>query len=145
MAGTSEEIELTVFVVGDLLCAVENSRMREISGMRPITRVHHAPAHARGVVNLRGQIMTVLDLGARLGIGPVPDDRKARILVIHSGEEDIGLLVDSVEDVMNAPLREMEPPPSNVRGVSGSFFRSVLKNKDDLISILDLERILADS
>ena len=80
MSNDEDSLELTVFTVGDLLCAVENSEVREISGLRHVTPVHHAAPHVRGVVNLRGQIMTVMDLGVRLGIGPVPDDRKSRSL-----------------------------------------------------------------
>ena len=140
----ADHLELTVFSIGDMLCAVENAKVREISGLRAITVVHHAPPHVRGVVNLRGQIMTVIDLGTRFGIGPVPEDRKSRILVIHSGEEDVGLLVDGVEDVLNAPLADMEPPPSNIGGVSGVYFRAILKGRDDLISLVDLDRILTD-
>lgn len=138
------ELELTVFAIGDLLCAMENLRVHEISGMRPVTPVHHAPAHVRGVVNLRGQIMTVIDLGVRFGIGPVPDDRKARILVVPSGGEDVGLIVDGVEDVLTAASDDLEPPPSNIGGVSGHFFRNILKSKDDLVAIVDLDRILDD-
>jgi len=145
MSIEDDSLELTVFTVGDLLCAVENDKVREISGLRHVTRVHHAAPHVRGVVNLRGQIMTVVDLGVRLGIGPVPDDRKTRILVVRTGEEDVGLLVDGVEDVLTAPSGDVEPPPSNVRGVSGTFFRAILKSREDLISIVDLDRVLADS
>ena len=141
---SSEALELTIFSIGNLLCALENAKVREISGLRSFTKVHHAAAHVRGVVNLRGQIMTVLDLGIRFGLGAVPEDRKARILVVHSGVEDIGLLVDGVEDVMTAPLSDMEPPPSNIGGVSGAFFRAILKGREDLISLVDLDRILSD-
>jgi purine-binding chemotaxis protein CheW len=144
-AAKDDSIELTVFSVGDLLCAMENTKVREISGLRPVTAVHHAAPHVRGVVNLRGQIMTVVDLGVRLGIGPVPEDRKTRILVIQTGDEDVGLMVDGVDDVLTAATSEMEPPPSNIKGVSGSFFRAILKGREDLISIVDLDRILVDS
>jgi chemotaxis signal transduction protein len=57
----------------------------------------------------------------------------------------VGLLVDGVEDVLTAASRDVEPPPSNVRGVSGTFFRAILKSHEDLISIVDLDRVLADS
>ena len=140
----TEPLELTVFSVGELFCALDNASVREISGMRPVTVVHHAPGHVRGVVNLRGQIMTVLDLGVRFGIGAVPDDRKARILVVRAGSEDVGLIVDSVEDVLNADERDLEPPPSNLGGVSGTFFRAILKQKDDLVGIVDMDRLLDD-
>lgn len=140
----SEALELTVFSVGDLLCALENLRVREISGMRPLTRVYHAPPHVRGVVNLRGQIMTVIDLGVRFGIGPVPIERKTRILVVPAGDEDVGLIVDGVEDVMNASAADLEPTPSNIGTVSGHFFRAILKSSDDLIGIVDLDKLLDD-
>lgn len=143
-ATESGELELTVFAIGDLLCAVENLRIHEISGMRPVTPVHHAPPHVRGVVNLRGQIMSVIDLGVRFGIGPVPDDRKARILVVPSGGEDVGLIVDGVEDVLTADEADLEATPSNIGGVSGHFFRNILKSRDDLIAIVDLDRLLDD-
>jgi purine-binding chemotaxis protein CheW len=144
-ANADESVELTVFTVGDLLCAMENTKVREISGLRPVTPVHHAAAHVRGVVNLRGQIMTVVDLGVRLGIGPVPEDRKTRILVVQTGDEDVGLMVDGVDDVLTAAIKDMEPPPSNIKGVSGTFFRAILKGRDELVSIVDLDRILLDS
>ncbi|MCB9496636.1 MAG: purine-binding chemotaxis protein CheW [Fibrobacteria bacterium] len=139
--GTSE-IELTVFTVGDLVCAMENLRVREISAMRPLTKVHHAPAAVRGVVNLRGQIMTVIDLGERFGTGEVPIDRRTRILVVPWGEEDVGLVVDSVEDVMAARVSEIEPTPSNISGVSGKFFRGILKSENDLVAIVDVDALL---
>jgi purine-binding chemotaxis protein CheW len=142
-AAIDGNLELTAFTVGDLLCAIENAKVREISVLRPVTAVHHAPFHVRGVVNLRGQIMTVIDLGVRLGIGPVPEDRKARILVVRAGDEDVGLLVDGVEDVLTADPVNLEPPPSNIKGVSGSFFRAVLKGREDLVTIVDLKRILS--
>lgn len=138
----TSEIELTLFTVGDILCAVENDRVREISGLRPITKVHHAPAHVRGVVNLRGQIMTIVDLGMRLGLGPVPEERGARILVVRSGGEDVGILVDGIEDVTKAAQSEMEPPPSNVQGVSGTYLKAILKQKQDLACVIDMEKIL---
>jgi purine-binding chemotaxis protein CheW len=143
-SNASTNLELTVFSVGNLLCALENLRVREISAMRPLTRVYHAPPHVRGVVNLRGQIMTVIDLGVRFGIGAVPLERKTRILVVPSGEEDVGLIVDSVEDVMNADADEVEPTPSNIGAVSGHFFRGILKSADDLIGLVDLDRLLDD-
>jgi len=141
---SAETLELTIFAVGDLLCALENLRVREISGLRPVTPVYHAPPHVRGVVNLRGQIMTVIDLGVRFGIGPVPTDRKTRILVVPAGDEDVGLIVDSVEDVMNADPSDLEPPPSNLGTVSGHFFRAILKSSEDLIAIVDLDKLLDD-
>jgi purine-binding chemotaxis protein CheW len=138
----SKPMELTSFFVGDLLCGIENARIREISNIRTITPVHHAPAEVSGVVNLRGQIMTVIDMGIRFGKGPVEMGRHTRILVVNDGQEDIGLMVDAVEDVVSASREELEQPPSNVAGTSGHLFQSILKIQDDLISIIELDRLL---
>jgi len=135
-------LELTSFLVGDLLCGIENSRIREISNIRTITPVHHAPPEVCGVVNLRGQIMTVIDMGLRFGRQPVQTSRQTRILVVNDGQEDIGLMVDAVEDVVSASREELEPPPSNVAGTSGHLFQSILKIQEDLISIIELDRLL---
>jgi purine-binding chemotaxis protein CheW len=139
---TDKQLELTSFLVGDLLCGIENSRIREISNIRILTPVHRAPPEVSGVVNLRGQIMTVIDMGVRFGREKVDVTRQTRILVVNDGQEDVGLMVDAVEDVVSASIEELEAPPSNVAGVSGHLFQSILKIKGDLISILDLDRLL---
>ena len=141
-ASQSSQIELTSFLVGDLLCGLENSRIREISNIRTLTPVHHAPPEVCGVVNLRGQIMTVIDMGVRFGRSKIEITGQARILVVNDGTEDVGLMVDAVEDVVSASTEQLESPPSNVAGVSGHLFQSILKVKDDLISILELDRVL---
>ncbi len=142
MEESEKQIELTSFLVGNLLCGMENSRIREISNIRTLTPVHHAPAEVSGVVNLRGQIMTVIDMGIRFGQNVMEMTPQTRILVVNDGKEDIGLMVDSVDDVVAASTEDLEPPPSNVAGVSGYLFQSILKVKGDLIAILDLERIM---
>ncbi|MEN9353080.1 MAG: hypothetical protein RL318_405 [Fibrobacterota bacterium] len=138
----AQQLELTSFFVGDLLCGIENSRIREISNIRTITPVHHAPPEVCGVVNLRGQIMTVIDMGIRFGKEPVQVSRQTRILVVNDGQEDVGLMVDAVEDVVSASHEALESPPSNVSGTSGHLFQSILKIQDDLISIIELDRLL---
>jgi len=139
---SESQLELTSFLVGDLLCGIENSRIREISNIRTITPVHHAPAEVSGVVNLRGQIMTVIDMGVRFGRGKASQTRQTRILVVNDGHEDVGLMVDAVEDVVSASMEELEHPPSNVAGVSGHLFQSILKVQEDLIAIVNMERLL---
>jgi purine-binding chemotaxis protein CheW len=141
-AYTGSQMELTSFLVGDLLCGIENSRIREISNIRNITPVHHAPSEVSGVVNLRGQIMTVIDMGVRFGRSKISQTRQTRILVVNDGHEDVGLMVDVVEDVVAASIQELEQPPSNVAGVSGHLFQSILKVQEDLIAIIDMDRLL---
>ena len=91
---------------------------------------------------MRGQILTVLDLGRRFGLEEDERQIDSRIVVISSMGEDIGLLVDGVSDVVIADQKNLEPPPSNIGEVTGKFFTSILKTKDKLIAILNVNEIL---
>lgn len=138
----AEKLELAVFSVGDMLCSIEIDHVQEINKHLAITTVHGAPAIVRGVLNLRGQIVTVLDLRVKFGLEPLPVNEDMRIVIVRSGSENIGLLVDAVDDVMVALAKDMESPPSNVGGINGTFFTAIYKTENGLVVLLDLEEIL---
>jgi purine-binding chemotaxis protein CheW len=114
--------ELIVFQVGDLLCGVEIRHVQEINKHLEITTVYHAPSYVRGVVNLRGHIVTVLDLRETFGLTPQPLHNAMRIVMVNLQGEPVGLLVDGVHDVVRAEGKDIQLPPANVSGVSGRFF-----------------------
>ena len=135
--------ELAIFTVGDLSCGVDSGIVKEINKLLEITPVPGAPDCIRGVLNLRGQILTVMDLRRRFGLEAEEFHQGMRIVVITSGGENIGLLVDGVSDVMAADPELLEPPPSNIGEVEGTFFVSILKTEQELIAILNVEEILS--
>lgn len=137
----NESLELAIIKIGDLTCGIDTLLMKEINKLRNITPVHGAPRHIRGVVNLRGQIVTVIDLREKFGLEPPPPGEHQQTLVINYQGEDIGLLVDRVEEVVEARTGNMEPPPSNIGKVTGAFFSSILKMEKDLVAILKIEEI----
>ena len=114
---------LIVFHVGELLCCARITHVQEITQNCEMTPVHHAPECVNGVVNLRGQIVTVIDLRKTFGLERLELHPEMRIVVVRFAEERIGLLVERVQDVMQADHYDIEAPPGNVCGVSGAFFR----------------------
>ncbi len=95
-----------------------------------------------GILNLRGQIVTIIDLGKKLNLGATELGEMSRNIIVNSKDEYIGLLVSRISDVVEADLDKVEPPPANIGGVQGKFFKGVFKTKDRLIGILDVEKVL---
>ena len=137
--------ELTIFQVADIACGLDISDVQEINKHFDITRVYGAPSYVRGIINLRGAIVTVVDLRDKFGIKQVPINESMRIVIVESQEENIGLLVDRIDDIMVADPKFIEPPPSNVSGVTGEYFTGILKTDNALIAILDVHNLLAVS
>ena len=108
-----------------------------------ITLVPRAPEFIRGVINLRGRIIPVLDLKRKLGIGSTEPARATRIVVVKLRDRLIGLLVDGASQVQKVPLSAVEPPPDELSEIDESSIRGVAKLGSRLIILLDLARVLA--
>ncbi|MFQ5461876.1 MAG: chemotaxis protein CheW [Phycisphaerae bacterium] len=142
-AGTASQIEFATFFVGDVLMGVDIRQVREINRELLISEVPQAPNCVRGVVNLRGDVVTVLDLRVVLGMEPIEIGPRHRCVVVDDASERIGLLVDRISDVVTAHPEAFEPPPANVGGVDGRFLRSVYKLDSELLVVLDVMECLA--
>lgn len=136
--------ELSILEVGPLTCALGIKDIQEINKHLEITRVANAPNFIRGISNLRGSIITVIDMRIKFGMEPKAFDSNTRIVVIKNQDEQIGLLVDKMLDVVIADIDNFEPTPSNVSGVAGKFFSSIYKMDKKLAAILNTEEILLD-
>jgi len=136
-------LELAIFHVGDITCALKSIEVQEIIKNQKITTVHHAPDYVKGVINLRGQIVTIISMRKKFNLSSDSEDQgDMQIVVVKMGEESIGLLVDSVDDILLANNSEIEPPPSNLKGLKGSYFTGIYKKKDALVAILNIDEIL---
>jgi purine-binding chemotaxis protein CheW len=122
---------------------VDVRQVQEIRRVGEITTVPRAPEFVRGVINLRGRILPVLDMKKKLGLGEVAASRTARIVVVRVRERLLGLLVDGASQVPKIPVSRIEPPPEEVVERGGDYIRGVAKLDDRLIILVDLERLLA--
>lgn len=142
--GPPGQVELCTFRVGDTLCGVDILRVQEINRKMDVTPVPLAPDYVLGVTNLRGRVITMVHLGGKLGLGAHPPTDQTRNVIVDSQGELIGLLVDSISDVVPADESAVEPPPANVGGALGTCFSGVVKLDGDLVNILDVETVLED-
>lgn len=135
-------VELAIFHVGEITCALKSIEVQEIIKHQEITPVHHSPDYVRGVINLRGQIVTIISMRKKFCLESCDKLDKMQIVVVKMGEESVGLLVDSVDDILIAHTDAIEQPPSNLKGIKGSFFTGIYKKDDALVAILNRDEIL---
>ena len=136
------------FKLGDEVYGLEILSVREIIGLMTITKMPRAPEHIRGVINLRGRVIPVMDLRARFGMAPCEPTDQAVIIVVHcrlAGRElTMGLLVDLVLEVANIDGSQIEPPPDlGTTSIDERFIRAVGKTAQGVAFLLDTARILS--
>lgn len=144
MLNQNQSVELATFYVGEALCGMDILNVQEINKLMDMTKVPQAPGYVTGILNLRGQIVTVIDLGKKLGLSPTDLSESTRNIIVNADNEYIGLLVSRISDVVEAKWEKVEEPPANIGGVQSAFFKGVFKTKDRLIGILDVNKVLAD-
>jgi purine-binding chemotaxis protein CheW len=140
----TSSVELATFYVGEALCGMDILKIQEINKLMEMTTVPQAPSYVLGILNLRGQIVTIIDLGKRLGLSSVTIDDFSRNIIVNSQNEHVGLLVSRIGDVVTANWDRVESPPANIGGIQGVFFKGVFKTDEHLIGILDAERVLVE-
>lgn len=118
-------------------------RVREIVMVPEITPVPDSGEFVRGIINLRGRILPVLDLGLRLGLGPGPRDRSGRIVVVEPERQQfLGLLVDEASEVLRIAEGLLSPPPELLAGSLQGSVKLVARLEERLLLLLDLPRLL---
>lgn len=140
----NKTIEMATFYVGDSLCGMDILKVQEINKLLDMTAVPMAPDYVKGILNLRGQIVTVIDLGKKLNLSVADTGSETRNVIVHSNGEYIGLLVHRIGDVEQTEKENIEPPPANIGGIQGKYFEGVFKKENSLIGILNVEEILKD-
>jgi purine-binding chemotaxis protein CheW len=140
-----EALLVSVFRLGDAMFGIPAAEIQEVVQMGSVTPVHHAPVCIVGIRNLRGRIVTVLDLCMRLNLGEAMRGPESRILMVDSEGELVGLLVDRVDDTIFLQPEEMSPTPSNVGAVSEGALRGVYRSQAGLVTLLDHRPILKTS
>jgi purine-binding chemotaxis protein CheW len=139
----SDILQFTTFYVGDDLFGVNTKQVQEILHYQKITPVSLVPEYVRGLINLRGQIVTVIDLRYLLGLPPVEDETTRMHLVVQSEEEPICLLVDRMNTIVSVQADQLLPPPGTDQSATARYIQEVCQIDDDLLMVLDLEQVLS--
>ncbi|GAB4247296.1 chemotaxis protein CheW [Deferrisoma sp.] len=137
--------QVCTFWIGDALCGVDIRRVQEINRQVEATPVPLAPDYVVGVMNLRGRVVTVMDPARKLGLGDTAPGEETRNVIVQSGEEPVGLLVDRVADVVEVDPAALAPPPANLGGIRGAVFLGVLRTDGALVGILDVDAVLEEA
>lgn len=136
---------LTTFFVRDALCALDAAGVQEVIRVDSITLVRHGPDHVSGVINLRGKIVTLLDLGMILGFGKSMITRDSRIFIIEDRNEFLGLLVDRVDEVIEIERGQSDSLPVNIPAAKARFFQGVCRAGGRVIALLNSSEVLNES
>jgi purine-binding chemotaxis protein CheW len=142
LAKTDEILQLVTFNLASEEYAVDILKVQEINRMKEITRVPNSPPYVEGVINLRGKVMPVVNLRHKFGLEEVENTEQSRIMIMDIQGITMGLVVDSVSEVLRVPSNIVEPAPPMASNISTEFIRGIAKLEDRLIILLDMDRLI---
>ncbi|GAQ95796.1 purine-binding chemotaxis protein CheW [Thermodesulfovibrio aggregans] len=136
-------LQLVTFTLGEEEYAVDILKVQEINRMKEITKVPNAPYYVEGVINLRGKVIPVVSLRKFFGLPEEEDRTKQKIMIMDIQGTTIGLIVDTVSEVLRISSDIVEPPPSMTYSVNSEFIWGIAKLEDRLIILLDMDRLIS--
>lgn len=142
---TTDGSQFLTFQLGEELYGVDILRVQEIKGYTAVTRIPNTPAHIKGVLNLRGTIVPIVELRTKFGMPTIDYTMFTVIVVVVVREKIMGLVVDAVSDVLNIDKKDIQPAPQFGAKVDVSFLNGIGKSGDKLVALLDMDRLLSDS
>ena len=141
---STERRELISFRVGDQEYCVNIMAVREIRGWSPATSLPQSPSYMRGVINLRGAVLPIMDLAARIGMPMVEPTVRSVFIVVQAGDRTAGLLVDAVSDILSINDDMVQPTPDVACDAVRSFVRGIISIEGRMISEISLDRLLPE-
>ena len=138
----NDQIELLSFLVGDYEYSVDIMSVREIRGWTTTTSLPRSPSYVRGVINLRGTVLPVIDLALRLGLPFKDPDERNVIVVVDILGRTIGLRVDAVSDILSVTRSELHPPPELASDQKDSLISALTLVEDRMVRVLELACVL---
>jgi purine-binding chemotaxis protein CheW len=136
--------ELISFRIGSQEFCVDIMAVREIRGWTPATALPRSPSYVRGVVNLRGAVLPIVDLSARLGFASAEPSARHVIIVAQIGAQLVGLLVDAVSDILTVTSADVQPTPDVASDLVRTFVQGILAIDGRMISLIALDQVLPD-
>jgi purine-binding chemotaxis protein CheW len=140
---SGKTLQVVSFALGSEEYGVDIAQVQEINRMVTVTHVPQAAQFMEGVINLRGRLIPIIDLRTRFGMERAERTKNTRIVVTEIGSKRLGMVVDSVSEVLRIPVEQIEDAPDLVAGVDTEYIRGVGKLDDRLIILLDLGRVIS--
>ena len=139
-----ESAQYVVFRLGKEEYGFDVSVVREINNMKEVAKVHRSASHIEGVINLRGKLLTVVNLRKRFGMEPNPaTEGNQKIVVVDAADAPVGFLVDEVMEVARFPKESIEKaPPYVASGIEAQYVLGIAKHEDRLITLIDPLKVL---
>ncbi len=139
----SEELKVIVFSLGEEEYGIEVDKVQTIERLSPITRVPKTPAFVKGVINLRGSVIPVIDLRGRFNLPETELSENSRIIVVAVNELEVGFIVDAANDVADINSDLIESPPEIVGGIRAKYLQGIAKlGEGRLLVMLNLNEVL---
>jgi purine-binding chemotaxis protein CheW len=143
MENDIREIQVACFRLGEDIYAIDIMRIKEIIRPQKLAVLPKAPVFMEGVLNLRGAVIPVVDLRKRFDMPVREIDRDRRLLIVALAGRTLGIVVDEVTEVITVPVANIKPPPQVSHGVGAEYLVGVCLVQDDLVMLLDPDRLLS--
>jgi purine-binding chemotaxis protein CheW len=141
---TSEEQQLVVFTLGNESYAVDINTVKEIIQLQPVTKLPGTPPSVEGIINLRGSVIPIIDLRKRFEMERIERNKETRIVVVTCANSSVGVIVDSVAQVLRIPRESIEPASNVFSDEKVEYLLGIVKLTNRLIILLDMDRILTN-
>ena len=138
----NEILELVSFRIDNEIYALEINCIREIIKVSDYTRVPNTPDYIKGVINLRGKVIPIIDMRKKLNLPTIPYDKNTRIIILEFQSMIVGIIVDAVWEVLRIDSSVTEQPPTVSKNISSDFIKAIGKLEDKIINILNLDFLL---
>lgn len=142
---TEELLQLVSFKIGSEEYGIDILKVQEINRMPDITKVPQAPHYVDGVINLRGKVIPIINTRRKFNLEEKEQDKDTRIVVVDISGEVIGLVVDSVNEVLRIPSSIVEPPPNVTIDSGANYITGVARLEDRLLILLDLGKLVGET
>ncbi|MGZ8365249.1 MAG: chemotaxis protein CheW [Nitrospira sp.] len=136
--------QFLTFQLGEELYGVDILRVQEIKGYTTVTKIPNTPSHIKGVLNLRGTIVPIIELRTKFGMPTIEYTMFTVIVVVVVQEKIMGLIVDAVSDVLDIVKNDIQPPPKFGAKIDVSFLNGIGKSGDKLVALLNMDQLLSD-
>ncbi|MCK8827880.1 chemotaxis protein CheW [Natroniella acetigena] len=135
--------QVIVFDIGSEKFGVKITKIHEIVRMKEITELPNSSKYMEGIINLRGDIVSVIDLRKRFNLEQIVDTNDTRIIVVDFEDQDVGLVVDNVSEVLHIKMSDVDLPPKSMAGIKEDYLKGIVKVDEDIIILLDLDNLLS--